>query len=75
MISTSALADEDVHLRADSEFWQVYARFDGRRYSRDELAGVVGLPIVEIDGVRVNFWSDAMTESMHEPFAVTVFRD
>ena len=67
--------DEDVHLRSNAEFWQVDAGFDGRGYARDELPGVVGFPIVEIDGVRVNFGSDAMTETMDKPLAVTVFRD
>ena len=67
--------DEDVHLRANSEFRQVYSGFDRCADARDELSSVVGFPIVEIDGVRVNFRSDAMTESMDEPFAVTVFRD
>ena len=69
------IADEYVHLRTDTELRQVYAGFDGCGYARDQLTSVVSFPIVEIYRVRVNFWSDAMTESMDKISAVTVFRD
>ena len=68
-------ADEYVHLRADTEFRQVDTGFDGCGYAWDELSGVVSFPIVEIDGIGVDFGSDAVTESMDKPLAVTVFRD